>query len=271
MKRGRQRLPNRRRSETTEIEVAGLRVAAMVGFDPSGRPAELFLSGAKDGSGLAAIMADASVVISVGLQHGILASELRKSVGRLPETVDGPAIPRGIADRRGARLDRRLREGQLQPLIPSGASISSAATRGHTAPAPFWRPLVGGTPLGHRTQAPAGRSPHSAGLRNGHLGGGARRATGRDLSDALGTVVSWVDSVAGVVLGARDDRAATAALRLSFAKMWARVRGDRDQPEASATVLGIAHTTLSRGANAPPGDQKAEANGNGGGANGQLE
>jgi hypothetical protein len=42
----------------------------------------------------------------------------------------------------------------------------------------------------------------------------ARRATGRDLSDALGAVVSWVESVAGVVLGAPDDCAATAALRL---------------------------------------------------------
>ena len=72
----------------------------------------------------------------------------------------------------------------------------------------------------------------------------ARRATGRDLSDALGAVVSWVDSVAGVVLGAPDDRAATAALRLSFAKMWARVRGDRDQPEASATALGVAEITI---------------------------
>ena len=72
----------------------------------------------------------------------------------------------------------------------------------------------------------------------------ARRATGRDLSDALGAVVSWVDSVAGVVLGAPDDSAATAALRLSFAKMWARVRGDRDQPEASATAPEIAEITI---------------------------
>jgi hypothetical protein len=99
----RRRLPNRRRSETTEIGVAGLRGAAMVGLDPAGRPAELFLSGAKDGSGLAAIMADASVIISVAPQHGILAGELRKSVGRLPETVDGPAVL--AASLIGAALD----------------------------------------------------------------------------------------------------------------------------------------------------------------------
>ncbi len=88
----RRRLPSRRRSETIEIEVAGLRGAAMVGFDPAGQPAELFLSGAKDGSGLAAIMADASVNISVDLKQGILSGELYKSVGRLSETVDGPAV-----------------------------------------------------------------------------------------------------------------------------------------------------------------------------------
>jgi hypothetical protein len=88
----RRRLPNRRRAETIDIEVSGQRVSAMVGFYPNGRPAELFLSGAKDGSGLAAILADAAVIVSIALQHGILASELRKSVGRLPEIVDGPAV-----------------------------------------------------------------------------------------------------------------------------------------------------------------------------------
>jgi hypothetical protein len=51
----RHRLPNRRLAMTTEIEVANAQVTATVGFDATGRPAEVFLSGAKDGSGLAAI------------------------------------------------------------------------------------------------------------------------------------------------------------------------------------------------------------------------
>jgi hypothetical protein len=79
----RRRLPNRRCTETTEIEVGGHRLAATVGFDEAGRPGELFLSGTKDGSGLAAAM--------------------RKSVGRLPETLDGPALR--AASPIGAALD----------------------------------------------------------------------------------------------------------------------------------------------------------------------
>ena len=37
---------------------------------------KVFLSGAKDGSGMAAILADAAVVISVALQCGIRAADL---------------------------------------------------------------------------------------------------------------------------------------------------------------------------------------------------
>jgi hypothetical protein len=96
-------LPNRRRAETSDIEVAGHRLTATVGFDRAGRPAELFLSGAKDGSGMAAILADAAVVISIALQHGILAAALRKSVSRIPEALAGPATAPGSAI--GAALD----------------------------------------------------------------------------------------------------------------------------------------------------------------------
>jgi hypothetical protein len=99
----RRRLPDRRCSETTEIEFGGQRLAAMVGFDPAGRPAEIFLSTPKVGSALAAILADAAVVISIALQHGIPAGELRKSVGRIPEAIDGPPV--AAASPVGAALD----------------------------------------------------------------------------------------------------------------------------------------------------------------------
>jgi ribonucleoside-diphosphate reductase alpha chain len=81
----RHRLPNRRPAETHDIDAAGQHLTATVGFDPTGRPAEVFLSGAKDGSGLAAILEDASVVISIALQHGIPARALAKSIGRTPD------------------------------------------------------------------------------------------------------------------------------------------------------------------------------------------
>ena len=74
----RHRLPTRRPAVTEEIDCASTRLTATVGFDPAGRPAEIFLSGAKDGSGLAAILDDAAVVISVALQHGIPAAALAR-------------------------------------------------------------------------------------------------------------------------------------------------------------------------------------------------
>ena len=97
------RLPNRRRAETRELTIGNLTLTATVGFDQAGRPAEVFLCGAKDGSGLAAILDDASVVISVALQHGIRAAALAKSIARIPENLEGPAIK--PASPIGAALD----------------------------------------------------------------------------------------------------------------------------------------------------------------------
>ena len=52
----RNRLPNRRKAETTELVLGGTKLLATVGFDRAGHPAEVFLSGAKDGSNLSAIL-----------------------------------------------------------------------------------------------------------------------------------------------------------------------------------------------------------------------
>ena len=75
----RHRLPNRRPSETRTLHVHDHAFAANVGFDPAdGRPREIFLAGAKDGTGMAAILDDASVVISVALQHGVAGGGVSK-------------------------------------------------------------------------------------------------------------------------------------------------------------------------------------------------
>jgi hypothetical protein len=83
-----------------------------VGFDNDGRPVEVFLDGAKDGSGLGAVLEDASVVISIVLQHGIAAGALAKSPARVPDTLDGPAVK--AASPIGAVLDL------LAPPLPEG-------------------------------------------------------------------------------------------------------------------------------------------------------
>ncbi len=77
----RTRLPNRRPSHLETLEVGAQVVTACIGFDPAtGRPREVFLSGAKDGTDLAAILDDASVILSVALQHDIPASALARKV-----------------------------------------------------------------------------------------------------------------------------------------------------------------------------------------------
>jgi hypothetical protein len=83
----RRRLPSRRNAATETLVIGNTMVTASIGFDETGQPAEVFLSGAKDGSGMAAILDDASVVISIALQHGIPAKVLAKSISRAPDPM----------------------------------------------------------------------------------------------------------------------------------------------------------------------------------------
>lgn len=94
---GRRVLPHRRPGEVHDLVIGNHKLAATINIDPTtGHPAELFLSGARDGADLQAILDDASVVISIALQCGIRASALAKSVarddGRLAVSVIGAAL-----------------------------------------------------------------------------------------------------------------------------------------------------------------------------------
>ncbi len=107
----RHRLPNRRPSHTATLEVGGQIFTGTVGFDPEdGRPCEVFLTAGPEGSLINAMLADAAVVISVALQHGISAQSLAKSVGRLPE---GPVTPADLDEGKPARI----------PASPIGAAL----------------------------------------------------------------------------------------------------------------------------------------------------
>ena len=97
----RRRLPNRRSSETHALSVGNHRFTATVGFDPAnGQPQEVFLDGPKDGTELAAILDDASVVLSLAMQHGIRPATLAKSVARIPLV---PLTPADLAEVTGPR------------------------------------------------------------------------------------------------------------------------------------------------------------------------
>ncbi len=107
----RQRLPNRRPSHTETLQVDGQVFTATVGFDPENdQPRELFLMAGKEGSLLNALLADAAVVISVALQHGVPGEALARSVGRLPA---GPVTP--------AELDHAPE--RKVPASPIGAAL----------------------------------------------------------------------------------------------------------------------------------------------------
>ena len=120
----RDRLPNRRPNETETLEVSGQRFEACVGFDPdSEQPAEVFLTGGKEGSHSAAMLSDAATIISVSIQYGVSLEDLAKSVGRLPAGVVAPAeIDLGLvrtvpASPIGAALDFMLRLVLPEPRV----------------------------------------------------------------------------------------------------------------------------------------------------------
>jgi ribonucleoside-diphosphate reductase alpha chain len=115
----RKRLPSRRPSLTEALEVAGQSFTATVGFDPkTDRPCEVFLTAGKEGSLINAMLADAAVVISVALQHGVSAQALAKSIGRLPE---GPVTPADLDGGKPARL----------PASPIGAALDLVTSLEH--------------------------------------------------------------------------------------------------------------------------------------------
>ena len=92
----RERLPNRRAAETVELEHGGQRFTVTIGFYPDGRPGEVFTHGARSGSNLDALLADACVVASCLIQHGAEPRDLAASMGRLgsaePASIIGAVV-----------------------------------------------------------------------------------------------------------------------------------------------------------------------------------
>jgi hypothetical protein len=88
----RERLPDRRPSETRAVAWRGGALAVTAGFDPAtGAVREVFASGYRFGSDLQATIDDACVIVSIALQHGARPAELRRSLGTVPALGDaGP-------------------------------------------------------------------------------------------------------------------------------------------------------------------------------------
>jgi hypothetical protein len=91
----RQRLPNRRLSETFSLECAGLAYVATVSHFPDGRLAEIFLSNHKAGSGADVAARDAAICASIAFQFGADPETIRKALCR--DARGNASGPLGVA------------------------------------------------------------------------------------------------------------------------------------------------------------------------------
>ena len=81
-KPGRQRLNNRRASETFTFELDGLRFTASVSRFSDGRIGELFLNNHKSANQSDTNARDAAIALSFALQHGADLDDIRKALCR---------------------------------------------------------------------------------------------------------------------------------------------------------------------------------------------
>jgi len=83
----RERLQNRRTSETFAFECNGLTYTATISRFADGRLAEIFLSNSKAGSHSDVAARDSAVVASIALQFGAPAHMIRRALLRDPRNV----------------------------------------------------------------------------------------------------------------------------------------------------------------------------------------
>jgi hypothetical protein len=78
----RRRLPNRRPSETFELECAGLRYTCTIARFPDGSIGELFLNNHKSNSAADANARDSAIVFSIAIQCGADPEAIRRALCR---------------------------------------------------------------------------------------------------------------------------------------------------------------------------------------------
>jgi hypothetical protein len=92
-------LPARRPSVSIETDWQGHPITVTASYYPDGTLGEVFADAPKGGH-MQATLADACVLISIALQHGISVADLSKSLARTPDLLRGkgattPASPVG--------------------------------------------------------------------------------------------------------------------------------------------------------------------------------
>lgn len=94
----RRRLPNKRASETFDLEFFGLKFKVTTSRFPSGELAECFISNHKSGNAVDVAVRDAGILLSFCLQHGCDVETISRALSR---NTDGTAS--GVI---GAVLDK---------------------------------------------------------------------------------------------------------------------------------------------------------------------
>jgi len=91
----RERLPNRRMSESFELELSRLRYTVTFSRFADGRVGEVFLQNSKPGSTSDCYMRDAAISASLALQWGCPLETLQRALLRDPQ--GNPATPLAVA------------------------------------------------------------------------------------------------------------------------------------------------------------------------------
>ncbi len=91
----RQRLPDRRGSETFNLQCAGLNYVATVSRFADGHIGEIFLNSHKTGSAVDTAARDSAIVCSIGLQFGADIATIRKALCR--DSRGNASGPLGVA------------------------------------------------------------------------------------------------------------------------------------------------------------------------------
>jgi len=93
-------LPQRRRSDTFEVEFGGFNRThtITVGYYDDGSIGEVFITGGKSGEQLEAIARDGAVLLSLALQHGVSIDTISHAITRdsqgQPQTIVGAVVDR---------------------------------------------------------------------------------------------------------------------------------------------------------------------------------
>jgi hypothetical protein len=108
----RERLSNRRASETFELDVAGLHYTATFSRFDDGRIGEVFLNNHKSNSSADVAARDSAIVFSIAVQYGADIETIRRALCR--DSQGRASSPLGAA------LDRLVADTNAPPPRPEG-------------------------------------------------------------------------------------------------------------------------------------------------------